>query len=110
MIWMVTQILYREIQMLVEFNFVLFSFILLFYSARHYFKRKDRYLFYLTLCFTFLALSNTLQMFTSIAWVYNIQINLIILKLLELVVLALYACFTICAIVALRKILEKMHL
>jgi len=95
---------------LVELNFVLFSFALLFYSAWHYFKRRDRYLFYLTLCFTFLALSNTLQMFISMAWIYNVPINLTALRLLELGVLALYACFTICAIEALRKILEKMHL
>jgi hypothetical protein len=49
-------------------------------------------------------------MFISMAWIYNVPINLTALRLLELGVLALYACFTICAIEALRKILEKMHL
>jgi len=98
------------IHMVIELNYVLFSFLLAIYSAWHYFKRKDRYLLYLTLCFTYLLMSNILPMFVSISWIFGIQIDSTTIWFLELGKLVLYACFTVCAVIALRKILERMHL
>jgi len=88
--------------MLVELNYVFFSFVLLLCSILYYLKRKNRYLLYLTLCFTFLMLSNILQVFISMPWILGIAF-----RFLELGALALYACFTICTIITLRIILKK---
>jgi len=92
----------RESKMLIELNYVFFSLLLVIYSAWRYFKRKERYMLYLTLCFTFLTLSTSLQLLNSLTWVYRTQ-PIIALRLLELGGLALFACFTICAIITLRK-------
>jgi hypothetical protein len=88
--------------MLLELNYVFFSFLLMILSAWYYFRRRDRYLLYLTLCFTFLTLSNILQMFIFATWIYGT-----LLQTLRIVALSLYACFTICAIIALRKVIAK---
>lgn len=90
--------------MLIELNYVFFSFLLVFYVAWRYFKRRERHILYLTLSFAFLALSTTLQMLNS--WIFGTQ-PIIMLKFLELGGLALFACFTICTVIALRKITHK---
>lgn len=88
--------------MLIELNYVFFSLLLMIYSVWLYFKRRERCMFYLTLCFTFLTLSTMLQVLNSLTWVYGTQ-PIIVLRLLELGGLALFACFTITAIITLRK-------
>lgn len=93
--------------MLVEFNYVFFSLLLVIYSAWRYFERRERGILYLTLCFTSLALSTTLQMLNSLIWIYEIRANITMLRLLELSGLALYASFTICTIITLKKIIRK---
>jgi len=90
--------------MLVELNYALFSFLVVAYSLWRYFKRREKGVLYLTLGFTFLALSATLQMLNSLIW-YGIPLN--IKKFLELGSLALFACFTITTIIAIRKISAK---
>jgi len=92
--------------MLVELNYVLFSLLLVVYSAWHYFKTREKHLLYLTSCFTFLALSAMLQMLSSTMWVYGVQVDVKILRLLKLGGLALFACFTVSSIVALKTILK----
>lgn len=96
--------------MLVELNYVFFSFLLVVYIAWRYSKRRERGLLYLTLSFIFLASSTTLQMLNSLIWVYGTQPSVTMLRLLELNSLALFACFTISAIIALGKILETSNL
>ena len=93
--------------MLIELNYVFLSFLLVAISAWYYSKHREKSLLYLTLGFTFLALSATLQMLNSLTWIYEIINNITILRLLELSGLAFFACFTICAIIALRKIFAK---
>jgi hypothetical protein len=90
--------------MLIELNYVLFSSLVLVYSLWRYFKRKERGMLYLTLGFTFLALSTTLQMLNSLIW-YGTPA--ILIRVLELSSLALFACFTITTIITLRKISAK---
>jgi len=51
-----------------------------------------------------LALSTILQMLNSLIYAYEIPASIMMLRLLELVGLALFACFTISAIIALTKI------
>jgi len=58
---------------------------------------------YLALCFTFLALSITLQMLNSLVWLPWIYQTRLALTLYELSGLAFFACFAITAIIALRK-------
>ena len=93
--------------MLVELNYVFFSLLLVIYSAWRYFKRRERGILYLTLCFTFLTLSTMLQMLNSLIWVYEIRASITMLRLLEVSGLGLYAGFTTCAIIALRKIIHE---
>ena len=93
--------------MIIELNYIFLSFLLVVFSAWYYFKQKERGLLYLTLGFTFLALSATLQMLNSQIWIYEILNSVITLRLLELGGLAFFVCFTICAIIALRKIFAK---
>lgn len=90
------------IQMLVELNYVFFTLLLVIYSAWRYYKQRKRPLLHSTLCFTFLALSAIFQTASSTI-VYGIYFNVTVLKFLELSSLALFACFTICAIIALKK-------
>lgn len=89
--------------MLVELNYLFFSLLLVFYSAWSYHRRREKNMLHLTLCFTFLMASIILQMLTSTWWVYVMHVG-ISLRLLELSGLALFACFTITAIITLRKI------
>lgn len=91
-----------SINMLIEFSYISLSFLLTAYTIWCYFKRKERGLLYLTIGFTFLTSSTTLKMIKSLIWLYVTQINIIMLRLLELGDLALFACFTICIILALR--------
>lgn len=97
--------------MLIELNYVFLSILLVVYGAWRYFKRKEKHLLHLTLSFTFLTLSAIVQMFTSPRLIYVlayvIPINVTVLRLLELVGLALFACFIISAIIALREISTK---
>jgi len=58
---------------------------------------------YFTLDFTFLALSAIVRMLSSTILVYGIYFNILVLRLIELSSLALFACFAICAIIALKK-------
>lgn len=90
------------IQMLIELNYVFFSLLLLVYSAWRYFKQRKKHLLYFALCFTFLTLSSIFQTLNS-TLPYGIYFNVTVLRLLELSGLALFACFTICAIIALKK-------
>ncbi len=92
--------------MFIELSFVLFSLLLVIYSAWRYLKRGTRGLLYLTSSFGFLMLSTTLQMITSLIWNYGISATVTLMRLLELCGLAFFACFTITAVVALGKMLE----
>jgi len=89
---------------LIELNYLFFSLPLLIYSAWRYSKRRERNMLYLTLGFAFLSASTTLQLINSLIWLYGIQVNITIQRLLELAGLAFFACFTITAIIALREI------
>jgi len=89
--------------MLVELNYVVFSFLLATISAWRYFKRREKNMLHLTLCFTFLTLSITLLLLDSLMW---FPATITTLRLIEVTGLGLYACFTICAILTLRKICE----
>jgi hypothetical protein len=90
--------------MIVELNYVLFSFILVIYCAWRYYKQKDKRLLYLTLCLTILAMSVVFQMLSTTIWFYGTPIAT--LTALELGGLALHASFTICMIIVLTKKLE----
>ena len=95
--------------MLIELNYVFFSLLLVIYSGWHYFRRKNKHLLYPTISFTFLALSATVQLLISPKLVvYIIPFNAPVLKLLRLGGLALFACFTIFAVIALRKIIHSI--
>jgi hypothetical protein len=87
--------------MLIELNYVFFSCLLVVYSVWRYFKRREISRLYLTLCFTFLALSTVFQLIES-----QILAHRTVLRLLELGGLALFTCFTICTIITIRKISE----
>lgn len=91
------------IHMLIELNYIFFSLLLVIYGAWRYFKQRKRNMLYFTLSFTFLALSVIIQMLSSTILVYRIYFNVLVLRLVELSSLALFACFTICAITALKK-------
>lgn len=92
--------------MLVEPNYVFFSFLLVVYGLWRYFKRRERHMLYLTISFTFLALSKTLHMLNSLLWVFGTQ-PIRMLRFLELGGLALFSCFIISAIIALRETSAK---
>jgi len=96
--------------MLVELNYVLFSFLLVIYSVWRYHKLRQRGLLYLTLSFIFLASSTTLKMLNSMIWSYGNPPSILMLRLLELSPLALFTCFTVCSIIALGKILKTSNL
>ena len=89
--------------MLIELNYALFSLLLVAYSLWRYLKQRERGLLYFTLGFTFLALSATLQVLNAIARGYGIYLSVALLRLLELGGLALFAGFTIFAIIALKR-------
>jgi len=86
--------------MITELSYVLFSLLLVIYSAWRSFKRRERNMLYMTLGFTFLTLSITLLMLDSFVW---FPATVTMLRLLEVSGLGLYACFIVCAIVALKK-------
>jgi len=90
------------IEMLIELNYVLFSLLILIYCIWRYFKQQNKRFFYFTLSFTFLTLSAIFRALNSIL-PYGIYFNVTVLRPLELFALALFACFTICAIIALKK-------
>jgi hypothetical protein len=90
------------IQMLIELNYVFFSLLLLIYCIWRYLKQRKKHLLYFALCFTFLTLSAIFQTLNS-TLPYGIYFNVTVLRFLELSGLALFVCFTICAIIALRK-------
>ncbi|MDH5733090.1 MAG: hypothetical protein OEY88_04825 [Candidatus Bathyarchaeota archaeon] len=90
-------------KMLIELNYVFFSLILVIYSAWHYFRKRNRHLLYFTLSLTFLALSATFQMLSSTLIHLGIYLHVTVSRLLELGGLALFACFTIGAIIALKR-------
>ncbi len=92
--------------MLVELNSVFFSLLLVIYSSWRYFERRERGLLYLTLSFMFLMLSAKLHMVNSLILIYGITATITLIRLLELCTAALFACFTITAVIALRKISE----
>jgi len=89
-------------QMLVELNYIFFSLLLVVYTVWRYFKQQNKRFFYFTLSFTFLTLSAIFRALNSIL-PYGIYFNVTVLRLLELFALALFACFTVCAIIALKK-------
>lgn len=93
-----------EVQMFIELSFVLFSLLLVIYSAWCHHKRGSKGYLHLTLSFGFLTLSTTLQMIISLMWTYGVSDSIVLIRLLELLALALFSCFTITAVVALRKI------
>ena len=95
--------------MLVELNYVFFSFLLVIYSVWRYHKLRERGLLYLTLSFIFLASSTTLQMLNSLIWFYGIPFTILMLRLLELSPLAFFTCFTVCNIIALGRILKTSN-
>lgn len=88
--------------MLIEVNYVVFSLLLTVYSIRSYYKQREKHLLYVTLSFTFLALSATAQMLNSLIGGYGTQ-PIVIVRLLKLGGIALYACFAISAIIALKE-------
>jgi len=92
--------------MLVELNYIFFSLLLVIYSAWRYFRQRERHMLHLTICFTLLTFSITLQILTSTWWTYIMHLK-IPLRLLELSGLALYTGFTISTILTLRKISAK---
>ena len=91
------------IHTLIELNYVFFSLLLVIYGAWRYYKQRKRHLLYFTLSFTFLTLSVIFEMLSSTLVYLGIYFNVTVLRLLELGGLALFACFTICAIIALKK-------
>jgi len=96
------------IHMLIELNYVFLSLLLVIYGAWRYYKHRKKHLLYFTLSFTFLALSAIVQMLSSTIWLYGIQVNIITLRLLKLGGLALFACFTISSIIALKTVLKLL--
>ena len=91
------------IHMLIELNYVFFSLLLVIYGVYRYYKQRKRHLLYITLSFTFLTLSVIFQMLSSTLIYLGIYFNVTVLRLLELGGLALFACFTISAIIALKR-------
>lgn len=94
-----------EIYVLIALNYVFLSLLVVAYAAWRYLKRQKKPLLYFTLCFAFQALSAIFQMFgsTMVRGYLGIRLNVTGLRLLELGGLALFAGFTLFAIIALRK-------
>jgi len=88
---------------LIESAFILLSSLLMIYSAARYVKRRIKSILYFTVCFAFLTLSITLLLIDSLAW---FPATITMLRLIEITGLALYTCFIIIAIIALREIHE----
>jgi hypothetical protein len=91
----------------IEFSYFLFSLLLTAYAMWRYFMRRERGLFYLSLGFTFLTTSIILQLVESLIWIYGSQVNITTLRLLELGGLALFACFAVFVVLALKEISKK---
>jgi len=91
------------IRMLTELNYVFFSLLLVIYGVWRYYKQRKKHLLYFTLSFTFLGLSSIFQMLGSTLIYLGIYFNVTVLRLIELIGLALFACFIIGAIIALRR-------
>jgi len=92
-----------EIYMLIELNYTFFSLLLVAYGAWRYYKQRKRHMLYFTLSFTLLTLSAIFHTLSSKMVYLGICINLTLLRFLELGGLALFACFTIFAIIALKE-------
>jgi hypothetical protein len=93
-------------EMLVRLNYVIFSVFLLIYISWRYFKQRKSGLRYLALSSIFLILSTTVQMIGSQKSIYGIPTNLTLKRVIELGGLALFACFTITAVIGVRKMSE----
>ncbi len=89
-------------QMSIEASYVFLSLLLLIYCVWRYLRQRERHLLYFALGFTFLTFSTVFQTLNS-TLPYGIYFSVSLLRLLELVALALFLCFTVCAIMALRK-------
>jgi len=89
--------------MLVELTVILFSLILAVYSTSRYLKAKIKSMLHFTVCFAFLTASTTLVLIDSLVW---FPATMTVLRLIEVASLALYTCFTIIMIIALRKLSE----
>lgn len=87
----------------VELNYLFFSFLLLVYAILRLRKRKEKHVLYLIVAFAFLAMSVTVGILDPLLWYVAIPFNGR-KSLLELISLGLYACFTIFAIAAIAKI------
>lgn len=90
-----------ESKMLIELSYVVFSLLLVIYSVWRYYKRRERILLYLTLSFTFLASSTTLQLIRSLILAHRV-----VLRVLELASLGMFACFIVLIIIALEEIFK----
>jgi len=88
------------INVLIALNYVFLSLLLVAYSVWRYYRQRKRHLLYFTLGFTSLALSAVFQMLDSTMVYLGIYLNIRVARLLELGGLALFACFTIFAILA----------
>jgi hypothetical protein len=94
----------KVIQMLIELNYIFLSLLLVFYCAWSYFRRKEKHMLYLAICFTFLTFSIIIQTLTYTWSDYIRGLRLgIPLHVLELIGLALFTVFTAGIILALRK-------
>lgn len=94
----------RECKMPIEFSYFLFSLLLTAYAMWRYFIQRERGLFYISLGFTFLTTSTILQLVESLIWVY---VNITTLRLLKLSGLALFTCFAVLVVLALKEISKK---
>jgi hypothetical protein len=92
---------------LVEANHVFLIVLLIIYSIWLYFRRKERGLLYMALGFAFLLSSTAVQMVYSLMPYYGVQVNIATLRFIELGSLALFVCFTVSTIIALKKISTK---
>lgn len=94
-----------EIYVLIALNYVILSLLVVAYAAWRYSKQRKKHLLYFALCFAFQALSAIFQMFSStmVRGYLGLHLNVAVLRLLELGGLALFAGFTIFAIIALKK-------
>ena len=88
------------INALIALNYVFLSLLLAAYSVWRYYKQRKRHLLFFTLGFTSLALSAIFQTLYSTIAYRGIYLNIRVSRLLELSGLALFACFTIFAIIA----------
>jgi len=89
--------------MLIDMNYIFFSFLLVAYSTWLFVKRKEKASALLILCFAFLTLSILLQLLSSSWWNYT-TLQRIHPRIFELAGLASFASFAITAILALTKL------